>query len=139
MGRSVSYLSNAQHITYLNWECEEGTEDFAWDDLKESVIECFSKFKTLSQPLNKKWDGRETSIILENAHSEVGISEYCGCVSISIRPIEDDYVKIGLATKWINLIWPKVLKELDKCFPTSHLHRIGGFSNGESVYELSVK
>jgi hypothetical protein len=137
MGRSVNYLNNARYITYLNFECEEDEIDWAWDDFKDSVIECFSSFKTLSPPSSKTWDNNETVIILENAHAEVGISEYCGCVSVSIRTNENDApVKIGLAERWIDTIWPKVLNKLTESFPKDHLMRVGGFSDGTSVYQL---
>ena len=133
MGRSVDYLSNASRIYYVPFECEEGEEDFAWDDFEDNLTYGLkTKFKSLDKC--KKWDGRETRIFLENNLAEVGISEYCGLVSISIRP-KDGVESLG--ENWIDKIstnFEQVIKE--NCGET--YRKVGSFSNGEGVFEKSL-
>ena len=137
MGRSVNYLSGAQHVLYLNDSRDEEDPDlsqFYWDEFKSEVMECFNSCPSLEAPRNERWDGRETVIILENSLAEVGISEYCGLVSVSIRAQDDEYMNLGI--HWIDKVWPGIIKEFKEAFPTSLLTKIGTFSNGEGVYHL---
>lgn len=141
MGRSVSELSNSTRVLYINYETEYENEDggivydeFAYDDLKDN---CKSAIKSLfpSFKNSDRWEGNETRIILENQLVEIGISEYCGLVSISARP--NDYAydngKHGLADTFINKIWDKLKFELKNY--SDVLVRVGGFSDGTSVYQ----
>lgn len=130
MGRSVNYLNSSTEILYLPFETEDeftSKEDWQWfkDDISDRLIELAP-----SLAKSKRWEGNEVRIILENNLVEVGLSEYCGLASISIRPHQLYWTKEGLARKWISQIWPKVQKE----FETQRLERAGIFSNGESVY-----
>lgn len=131
MGRSVSYLSRAEEVTYLSLEFED--DDMYYDDFRENLFTMFSdKYPTLSD-VTHKWDGNETSIIMENRFCEIGLSEYCGLWSISIR-VNDSYDRPGIARHWINQVWPKMLDMLTKCYGEHHLARMGGMSDGTSVY-----
>lgn len=133
MGRSVNYLNNANYVTYINHIGSEN-EDLnymPWEDFTDEIIECFAQFPSLRY-MRETWE-HETRIILANDHAQIGLSDYCGCVSISIRVSED--AKIGLAEQWINIIWPKVLKIFTDTFGNNHLVKIGTFSNGESIYK----
>lgn len=140
MGRSVNYLSDATRVLYINYEIEYEDEDgqlvddeFAFDDLKDNCIsiikELFPSFEDADE-----YEDRETLIILENRIVEIGISEYCGLVSISARPNQyaDEYGKRGLAQSFINKIWDKLQKELNNY--TTVLVRQGGLSDGTSIY-----
>jgi len=147
MGRSVDYLTNALFVAYIDtddigWNVDEETGERSYDEwiageqwkmFKEGLIENLQDIApSLQEPSKKRWDVRETLIILENSHCEIGISEYCGLTSLSIRIIEDDYHFDGLAEQWIKSVWPKMKAMIDKNY--SSLNRVGTFSNGEGVY-----
>lgn len=144
MGRSVSYLSRAQRVVYFEWPkvevYDEETEEFsASDTLEESdiVVEDIqevikSEFPEFDNA--KRYDGDETLIILEGYGTQIGLSEYCGLASLSIRVDsfifhfkgEEDIEKI---VEWINENWEKVSN------PWNKLQKLGTFSNGEGIYQ----
>jgi hypothetical protein len=142
MGRGVSRLNNAQHVLYLDYSYEDDSDmdQFYWEEFKVEIMECFNNCPSLVAPRKDKWDGRETIIILENSLAEVGIAEYCGLVSVSIRPrmgdmvsYDDEYVNLG--RKWIDQVWPGIIRNFKEAFPTSMLTKLGTFSNGEAIYQ----
>lgn len=168
MGRSVDFLSNAQNVTFLdvssmgmqfpyNPETEEYDEDgeleydeFQGREDRENLIgeiqaNFIKKYPSLEK-VKDRWDGRETSIILENTFCEIGISEYCGLASLSIRPkgnedswYSDERTKAVLAAHWIDQVWSGMEKILDKEIPYyTRLNKLGSFSNGEGVYEKAA-
>lgn len=126
MGRSVNYLSNATKVYYIFPH-----ED--WDLFIEDISEGLkSVFPSLSDC--DRWDNEETKIFLENQHTEIGVSEYCGLVSISLRPIEVNYQnQEGLSERWIRSIDKKMV-EFFKPYNVSR--KVGSFSNGEGVFEF---
>jgi hypothetical protein len=105
MGRSVSYLRNAKGVVYFEWpkvevydeETEEFSEsdtledyDIVVEDIQETIKSEFPEFDNA-----KKSDDRETLIILEGYGTQIGLSEYCGLASLSIRvEIAKTYEKI---------------------------------------------
>jgi hypothetical protein len=152
MGRSVDYLNRATNVAYFQWPLiesyNEETDEFeqtdefedgyiVTEDIQESIISEYPEFDR-----SKKWDGRETSIILTGYGTEIGLSEYCGLATLSIRINEreleyfeeheynEQYDKIEA---WINENWAKISKGYNQ------YNRIGTFSNGESVYEKNNK
>lgn len=137
MGRSVDYLSNALKVYYLSYEQyfenEDGQEifdDYAFEVLFDNIKhEIKAKYKSFV--VTDNFDGREVKIFLRNNIVEIGISEYCGLVSISIRNVNDE--KIGLARNFINKIDKGILDILKQNGET--LTKVGTFSNGEGVYE----
>ena len=135
MGRSVSYLSRAQKVFYIALDNSDLEEDpqYIWDDFTENVNFIFQKYKSMDKC--EKWDDRETQIIFENGLIEVGISEYCGLASISLRAKEEGsnykYIE-SLGIKYIEKIAPKIEQELCKIFDV--YNKQGSFSNGEGVY-----
>ena len=139
MGRGVDYLSNASKVTYFPWnlgdeddEYERIPDEDAWEDEVAYLIETLtSRFKSLHEPDSKRWDGKETEIILENNLVEFGLSEYCGLVSLSARPISED--TNALAENWLSRIWPKLLEALQQN-GFDAMYRLGTMSNGESVF-----
>ena len=135
MGRSVSYLSRAQKVFYIALDNSNDQDDleFIWDDFTENVNFIFQKYKSMDQC--NRWDDRETQIIFENGLIEVGISEYCGLASISLRAKEQgsNYKHIeSLGINYIEKITPKLEQELCKVFEV--YNKQGSFSNGEGVY-----
>lgn len=137
MGRSVNRLRYAEARLYYDYE---GEESYDWDDFKDSIIrELINRFPSLHTPYYLKWDGNETSVILENSLVYIGLSEYCGAVSVSFAPrgeYEDGYDNlIGLGSSWIKRVFPKLAKNPPEAPFGTPMRRIGTFSNGESAYE----
>ena len=148
MGRSVNYLNNAEYVIYftadwINEENESGEYDeymaqLNWDDfmmnLKSSICHKLKSYYKVEE-----WDNRETKIFLKNELAEIGISEYCGLYSLSIRIKEYDWQgcllpTIGLAKKHCE----QIRKTIEKCIIDSGgelLNRVGTFSNGCGVFE----
>jgi len=149
MGRSVDYLNRAERVNYFQWPTlwvyDEDTDqdvetDELWDarevieDIQCSIIERYPEFSRC-----KDWDGRETQIILEGYGVQIGLSEYCGLATLSVRVNEDeiDYCEADevietqreCVLNWINENWDEVSKYWNQ------YRKIGTFSNGESVYE----
>jgi len=72
----------AQHDQDLaRWEWE-----YLIDDIKERLSNAFPSLIPCNQ-----WLGREDRAILENRHVYIGVSEYCGDVSVWCVPKEEGY------------------------------------------------
>lgn len=129
MGRSVDYLSNASAVIYchIDSEYEYAFDDF-FDNIKTQLQDKYSSLDTC-----ERWDGRETKIFLENNLAEIGISEYCGLISISIRANQCTGANESLAENWIAKTEKGIRKICSEYSQT--LRKIGTFSNGESIYE----
>jgi hypothetical protein len=154
MGRSVDYLNRALHVSYFEWpliefyneitdEYEKTDEYeeyyFVKENIQESVISEFPQYDYCD-----KYDGRETAIILKGYGTEIGLSQYCGLATLSIRIDENEldysnydeqeyneqYDKIEA---WINENWAKISQGYDQ------YRKIGTFSNGEAVFETKNK
>lgn len=152
MSRSVDYLNNALKVSYFEWPLiesyNEETEQYERTDeyeesyivkemICESIISEFPEYE-----YSKKWDGRETAIILTGYGTEIGLSEYCGLATLSIRIDEnllayyeeDEYnEQCDKIEAWINENWAKISQGYNQ------YNKIGTFSNGESVYEKNNK
>lgn len=136
MGRSVAYLHNAERKIFFEFESEFEEQ---WNDILDTIRESMSSVApSLDKPSRDRWDGRETFIILANDHAEVGIAEYCGLVSISIRVNEYDQYYTGnnaLSIHWIEQMWqPMVIAMMKNGM--KFYDKEGTFSNGEGVYGL---
>ena len=158
MGRSVNRLSHATAVAYThvepysrngeqdeetgevitNYEPNEDDYRIVWDDFYDNVKDTLkTKYPSLEDC--KRWEDNEVSIFLENRIVEIGISEYCGLVSISFRPKESGWGEKAtepLAECWINHNWAGIEKALSGVCEL--LNRVGGFSDGTSVYEKKV-
>ena len=136
MGRSVAYFvddnAKVEFFTFGGDEEENYWEN--WEDDKEFLIEGLtSKFESLYEPYTPEWSGNEVRIILKNELVEIGLSEYCGLSSLSIRPREWDWYsgdKTGLAVRWIAQNWETICSYLPNRYS-----KVGTFSNGECLYE----
>jgi hypothetical protein len=80
-----------------------------------------------------KWDGRELHRILQNGHARLVVSEYIGCVSISLA-VRDDVEHIGLSEQWLAAAGKKFYNGLKKAYTKDFMVKLGTFSNGEAVY-----
>lgn len=134
MGRSVSYLSNSMKEVFV--DVSEMDESYDWEDFKKN-LECalIKRFPSLTKCRNE-WDGGETAIILDNYHCQIGLSEYCGVASISIRVNESsrDDNNLSLSENWIEQVWNNMLKVMQENTGYDFLVKQGSFSNGEGIY-----
>lgn len=139
MGRSVDYLTNASHVAYIHVEQYYQDEDdntvfdeFVMDDTVENLVYALMEKYPSLQKVQDEWDGRETRIVLRNRLVEFGVSEYCGMLSVSVRHYDSDYTShlSGLAENWIR----RNAETIDVTIGANS-RRIGGMSNGCSVYE----
>lgn len=145
MGRSVSYLDNAEIVLYFPLESIENEsgeyDDFLdqieWDNMVENLKYEIKK-RLPSYDIVNKWDNRETRIILENNLCVIGISEYCGLVSLSVAPCNNDYDAWheSFARRHAKQIKHTLEKVLDYLGLKS-LNKIGTASNGEAFFELA--
>lgn len=149
MGRSVDYLNRAEKVNYFDWPTitvydEETDRDIETDELEEAsyVIEDIQQYIISQFPdftTCKSWDGNETQIILEGYGLEIGLSEYCGLASLSVR-VDDTFLdycdsdedvdeQYKNCRAWLDKNWDEATKFWNK------YRKIGTFSNGEAVYE----
>lgn len=122
--------------TELTYEDVYREDHDDWDWFIEGLVYQFTtKYPSLTQC--DRWEGREDYIFLENELIEVGVAEYCGLASISVRPIDNEerYYTQGEAGKanLANRMAGYVAKWMDATIGDSS--KVGTFSNGESVYE----
>lgn len=122
---------------YSQWEEDS---QHSWDDLKEWVRETLENTWPSFESADERSTGYgwrdENIVLMQNAHSEVSISEYCGVVAISLAPRSDfDYYyseEVSVAN--LGARWRQSISEkFNKIFGT--MHRLGGFSDGTSVYQ----
>ena len=134
MGRSVSRPSNAEQVLYAHFDCED-EEDGQWffqdaiDNMQRAMIK---RYPSLSKC--DEWIGygrSEDHALLENRHAYIGVSEYCGLVSIWIVPKDD---KPELAAHWCSQV---KLEDAAECFG-QRLVKEGTMSNGEGVFRQAA-
>lgn len=164
MGRSVSYATGAEWVMYCDpklndnetcWDCEgakevggeecetcngEGdvepdydTTSMRWDDFIGALRH---EMKTGFPSLHEcdHWLGNEDHSILENGHAYIGVSEYCGLVSVWCVPKENEYGGDSpLASRWASSIERKASKALDRV--ARRYVKLASMSNGEGVYQ----
>lgn len=147
MGRSVSYLSHAIRVAYFEWpkfeilDDDDNVEDYEYQNADEVIEDIQRYIKDLFPDFSicSRYDGREDHIILEGYGTEIGLSEYCGLATLSIRVDESiyDYIQSEeeceqerlKIVKFIEDNWEQMSK------PWNEYNKIGTFSNGEAVYE----
>lgn len=147
MGRSVSYPSGS-HVAYSQWDAGWVHEDYDtgeelaephfdellaqddWDYLVDDFKEQVKKRYPSVWEIAPKWIDREDCAFLANNYCYFGMSEYCGVIAYWVVPRGDlDWAEEGRALHWFNQIeagWSKLF---------STMHRVGGFSDGTSVYQ----
>ena len=148
MGRSVATLSRADLVLYFDGEFLSGLDEdgeynagiatLNWEDFYSELKYAIKKrFKSYDDC--EKWEHNEVSIFLENELAEIGISEYCGCCSLSIRAKDDEFYsneqfKEGIAKHHVD----QIEKGLVQCLKDAGvivLNRLGTMSNGVGVFE----
>lgn len=156
MGRSVMTLSGAEVVAYNRFEpshycetcedfCEEHQDELfceSYCDHSEEFTDFLEWVKEYAQELfpsmdeTDEWEDREVHIVMKNAHSVIGVSEYCGVVSISLGANydrqgywADDSELANLGAHWRRQVEKKFLSAFGE------MTLIGRFSNGEAVFE----
>lgn len=120
----------------VGFTCHERYPDWlVWDDFLGNLRATFkAAFRSLEAC--EEWLDREDRAVLENRHVWIGVSEYCGLVSVWCKPKDgdwrNDYQTSPLALHWAESIEAKAARLLDGF--TTRLNRLGTFSNGEGVY-----
>ncbi len=132
MGRSVSYATGSQVITFRHLEPTDDEHDFEAivDDFRDHLRYLFPSTYDVDE-----WIGNEDHVLAENKLARFGISEYCGLVSYWIVPKETphewDYYGpfvAPLAKRWIASIADKFVAAFGE------LSQVGTMSNGGGVY-----
>jgi hypothetical protein len=130
MGRSVSTHRHAVETIYLHSVVPDDAESYEWDYFIEDIRSILSKrYPSLSEC--ERWQDREDRIILENKRAEVSVSEYCGLVAVCLAPL-DPYNQLDQG--WCDRVSKSFRDTLHKAYPSSALHKLGRFSNGEGVF-----
>lgn len=119
-------------------DCSEQDPGDDWDwyceDFQREMIQAFPSLSECDERV-----GREDRALLENSFCRIGVSEYCGLVSMWVQPKElsewysDERSKANLRDRWIAQIGPKFHKVASTCFGQP-LHQVGRFSNGEAIF-----
>ena len=144
MGRSVNYLNNAEVVIYFSFD-NDGDEsdypaDLAWDDLIDNLVFSIQKRLPSYEVCKNEWDNNETRIILQNRLCNIGISEYCGLVSLSVAPRNSDNLdsfdtfRDNFAVRHAKQI-KHTLEGIVDLHTASRLNRVGTFSNGTGAFE----
>lgn len=151
MGRSVSFASGSVAVAYqvpeLSYTDDEGNvfydEAYLWDDYEENLRYQIENIFPSMKPCDI-WLGQEDLAIMENSHAFIGVSEYCGMVSIWLKPkyagyrwlnseecIPDEQASRhnNAARHWCSQVRDKFLSTFN------HYNKLGTFSNGSSFYK----
>lgn len=131
MGRSVDYLSYAQHVAYF--ELPGHVQDtWDWEELIEDIQQLIQQRMPSMVPEDKLWDGRETRVLATNRIARIGISEYCGLCSLSVG-VRPDVDLVELGEHWSD----QVSHHIDAIAEAvgQRLVRQGIMSNGVGVYQ----
>ena len=136
MGRSVSTPSNASVTVYLDMGELDGPDD--WDGFIDGLRDVVrTKYPTMED--DDRWLDREDHVIASNAHADLVVCEYCGCVSVSLVPTQErsGYYpeQQNLHDAWCEQVAVNFRDLLHRAFPDSAMGRIGTMSNGVSVYQ----
>ena len=130
MGRSVMTASNAVASVFFQ---SEWAEEYEWqdeiDNVRSVIQERFPTFENCDYWPDRGFYGGEVHAILENGHSYVTISDYCGTVAICLVPRINEN---NLAEPWCRRIANNWCELLNKAF--NGMAKVGTMSNGVSVY-----
>ncbi len=131
MGRSVMTASHAVASVFFSGEYGE---EYEWQDeidyVRSVIRERFPTFEDCDYWPDRGFYGGEVHAILDNGHSYVTISNYCGLVAVCLVP---KMHTSNLAEPWCRRISNNWCERLNKAF--NGLRKLGTFSNGECVFE----
>ena len=131
MGRSVSYPSGSEVVIYSHFDYsdDEYVDQYRFDDCVNELSHLLIKqFPSLYE--SEEYIGREDRVFVENDLVYIGLSEYCGIISVWVKP-KDQYYDFGC--RFAHQIENKLKQIVNDVFGI-RLTKIGTFSNGESIY-----
>jgi len=133
MGRGVSVPPGAVATVYL--DVLDIEDEWQFEDLRKDIQVLIRDHYPSFDDCEQRVD-REGQAILENDHAYVVLAEYCGCASVSLAPKDDRYDGRfpALAEAWGYQIADRWRRLLQDAFPGQAMVRVGGMSNGTSVY-----
>jgi len=141
MGRSVSVPHNAVCTAFIHLDHDHEDPDesfFCWEAFIDNLEWTLrKKYKSLEK--DDHWVGREDHVILSNSHGLVSVAEYCGLVSVSLVPCNEDYgytdseALNNLHEAWCSQVSDGFLDLINSSF--GGLRHIGTASNGEAFFE----
>jgi hypothetical protein len=123
MGRGNFYMQGQAQSAIIHYETEFENEDgemeddeFAFDDL----LECVTSYLEIAFPSLERCDNRRGGdAILENAHCEVFIDDYCNTLTVCVVPKDDDG-KEDFHRRWCEKIkFLEALRDFDPYVRTS--------------------
>lgn len=127
MGRSVDYLTGAETVAYFNvgghgYDQQVTPKEFSpllkevdWEAFEDYLVDTLQeRFKSLAV-CDDTWEGNEIQIILQNNFVQVGLSEYYGLASLSVRTHpHTKYTRLGgIAQHYCERV-AKVIDELNE-------------------------
>lgn len=131
MGRSVSYPSGSEVVIYSHFDYsdDEYVDQYRFDDCVNELSHLLIKqFPSLYE--SEEYIGREDRAFVENDLVYIGLSEYCGIISVWVKP-KDQYYDFGC--RFARQIENKLKQIINDVFGI-RLTKTGTFSNGESIY-----
>jgi hypothetical protein len=134
MGRSVYVSTDAVRTVYTHMEIEDQWE---WEDLLED-LRAVVQHHYPSFDREDSWMDREGHIVLVNGHARVVVGEYCGCVSISLVPLEHEHIASNmylLSQAWCERVAKNWYDKVSDMFKVV-LAPVTTMSNGVTVYEV---
>lgn len=149
MGRSVFTPHGAVLVLYFDSPVQDSEYDgeWLWNDMKSNIEEALTAESMDFDPADD-WVGGEAKVILEDDRMRVALSEYCGLCALSFipkyepeewndvwEPLQDRYEEI--CTEYIKLNADRYRKAVAGVVGDIY-QRVGGFSNGESVYQKAI-
>lgn len=152
MGRSVLTATNATTTLYFDASLDPDDYDgfaeadlaaqWAWDDFVGNLTSTVPAYFPSMGP-EDTWENQEIHYILGNDLCKIGVSEYCGIVSVSIvpknqceycwRPCDCDPLH-NLATAWTAKNAAKIAQVIIDHTGWECYSKAGTFSDGTSVY-----
>jgi len=136
MGRSVGVLTDAIATVYAGVQQDDPPAYYNsfTDTLQEALLEAFPSM--MAPPLRRGWIDREGILLLENAHARVVVYEYLDIWSVSLG-VEPHAERPGLAESWCRKNAERFVSVVRTAITDvggTPLERLGGFSDGTSVY-----
>lgn len=142
MGRSVWVPRDAAVTIYFTYDSPEDLGEY-WDALVCDIQNDLCQIGELEW--EDYWAAREEHVIAENHVVRAVLCEYCGICSLSLVPVEEPYENVWeplkniwgeFAAEWALKYDEEIATMLRGLEGVTVYERVGGFSNGESVYAV---
>jgi hypothetical protein len=141
MGRSVHYPNKTIACVFTTVTTEEPEDaEWNWQDFMANLKSAL-KARIPGLDDHDSWIDREGHVILSHDNFLIGVSEYCGMVSVwAVRPTlydEDEPVELGDA--FTEALLKGHITEAVAEAGGEVYRKVGSFSNGEGVYERAKR